>query len=33
MIYAFYYLLGIAPDPTGRLDVFASQPPSSPASC
>jgi len=27
MIYAFYYLLGIAPDPTGRLDVFASQPP------
>ncbi len=27
MIYAFYYILGIAPDPTGRLDVFASQPP------
>ncbi|AVO45328.1 ABC transporter permease [Phreatobacter cathodiphilus] len=27
LIYAFYYILGIAPDPTGRLDVFASQPP------
>lgn len=27
LIYAFYYVLGIAPDPTGRLDVFASQPP------
>ena len=26
-IYAFYYLLGIAPDPTGRIDIFASQPP------
>lgn len=25
-IYAFYYLLGIAPDPTGRIDIFASQP-------
>ena len=27
LIYAFYYILGIAPDPTGRLDIFASQPP------
>ena len=27
-IYVFYYLLGIAPDPTGRIDIFASQPPS-----
>ncbi|QCK84597.1 ABC transporter permease [Phreatobacter aquaticus] len=27
LIYAFYYILGIAPDPTGRIDVFASQPP------
>lgn len=27
LIYAFYYILGIAPDPTGRLDVFAAQPP------
>ena len=27
LIYVFYYLLGLAPDPTGRIDVFASQPP------
>ncbi len=27
LIYAFYYLLGIAPDPTGRVDIFTSQPP------
>jgi peptide/nickel transport system permease protein len=27
LIYAFYYLLGWAPDPTGRIDVFVSQPP------
>ncbi len=27
-IYVFYYLLGLAPDPTGRIDIFASQPPS-----
>lgn len=27
LIYVFYYLLGIAPDPTGRLDIFASPPP------
>ena len=27
LIYVFYYMLGIAPDPTGRLDVFASTPP------
>lgn len=27
LIYAFYYILGIAPDPTGRLDIFAAQPP------
>ena len=27
-IYVFYYLAGIAPDPTGRIDIFASQPPS-----
>jgi peptide/nickel transport system permease protein len=27
LIFVFYYLLGWAPDPTGRLDVFASQPP------
>jgi peptide/nickel transport system permease protein len=26
LIYAFYYLLGWAPDPTGRIDVFVSQP-------
>ncbi|MEI8143918.1 MAG: ABC transporter permease [Alphaproteobacteria bacterium] len=26
-IYGFYYLLGLAPDPTGRIDIFASQPP------
>ncbi len=24
LIYVFYYLLGLAPDPTGRIDVFAS---------
>lgn len=27
LIYVFYYLLGIAPDPTGRLDVFTGSPP------
>jgi len=27
LIYVFYYLGGIAPDPTGRIDVFASVPP------
>jgi peptide/nickel transport system permease protein len=27
LIYVFYYLLGVAPDPTGRVDVFASPPP------
>ncbi|WP_027517112.1 ABC transporter permease [Bradyrhizobium sp. WSM1417] len=27
LIYAFYYLLGLAPDPTGRIDVFTSLPP------
>ena len=27
LIYVFYYLLGWAPDPTARLDIFASTPP------
>ncbi len=27
LIYVFYYLLGWAPDPTARLDIFASSPP------
>ncbi len=27
LIYVFYYLLGYAPDPTGRLDVFVTAPP------
>lgn len=27
LIYFFYYWLGIAPDPTGRLDVFTTEPP------
>jgi peptide/nickel transport system permease protein len=27
LIYVFYYLLGWAPDPTGRLDIFSSAPP------
>jgi peptide/nickel transport system permease protein len=27
LIYVFYYLAGLAPDPTGRLDVFAASPP------
>ena len=27
LIFCFYYLLGIAPDPTGRLDVFTTAPP------
>ncbi|GGF62838.1 ABC transporter permease [Azorhizobium oxalatiphilum] len=27
LIYVFYYLLGYAPDPTGRIDIFTSQPP------
>jgi peptide/nickel transport system permease protein len=28
LIYVFYYLLGVAPDPTGRIDIFTSLPPS-----
>ena len=28
LIYVFYYLLGLAPDPTGRVDIFTSPPPS-----
>ena len=28
LIYVFYYLLGFAPDPTGRIDIFATLPPS-----
>lgn len=28
LIYAFYYVLGLAPDPTGRVDIFTSLPPS-----
>ncbi|MCQ4159674.1 ABC transporter permease [Roseomonas sp. GC11] len=27
LVYVFYYLLGWAPDPTGRIDVFAASPP------
>ena len=27
LIYVFYYLLGLAPDPTGRIDIFAAAPP------
>ena len=27
LIYVFYYLLGWAPDPTARIDIFASTPP------
>lgn len=27
LVYVFYVLLGVAPDPTGRLDIFAAQPP------
>jgi peptide/nickel transport system permease protein len=27
LIYVFYYLLGWAPDPTARIDIFASAPP------
>ena len=27
LIYVFYYLFGIAPDPTGRIDVFSASPP------
>jgi peptide/nickel transport system permease protein len=27
LIYVFYFLLGLSPDPTGRLDVFATPPP------
>jgi ABC-type dipeptide/oligopeptide/nickel transport system permease component len=27
LVYAFYYLLGVAPSPVGRLDVFLSPPP------
>jgi peptide/nickel transport system permease protein len=27
LVYVFYYLLAWAPDPTGRLDVFAASPP------
>jgi len=28
LIYVFYYLLGVAPDPTGRLNIFLIAPPS-----
>src|SRR3954468_19966598 len=28
LIYVFYYLLGISPDPTGRVDIFSTLPPS-----
>jgi peptide/nickel transport system permease protein len=28
LIYLFYYVLGIAPDPTGRVDIFTTLPPS-----
>src|SRR6266403_21265 len=28
LIYVFYYLLGLAPDPTGRVDIFTTLPPS-----
>ena len=27
LIYVFYYLLGVAPDPTGRMDIFVASPP------
>nr|WP_245214661.1 ABC transporter permease [Pararoseomonas indoligenes] len=27
LIYVFYYLLGWAPDPTGRIDIFSASPP------
>jgi peptide/nickel transport system permease protein len=27
LIYVFYYLLGLAPDPTARIDIFAATPP------
>jgi peptide/nickel transport system permease protein len=27
LIYVFYYVFGLAPDPTGRLDIFTSAPP------
>ena len=27
LVYVFYYLLGWAPDPTGRIDIFAASPP------
>lgn len=27
LVYVFYYLLDLAPDPTGRLDIFAASPP------
>jgi peptide/nickel transport system permease protein len=27
LIYVFYYILGLAPDPTARIDIFASTPP------
>src|ERR1700742_3742398 len=30
LIYVLYYLLGLAPDPTGRVDVFTTLPPSRP---
>jgi len=26
-IFVFYYLFGVAPDPTGRIDIFLSEPP------
>ena len=30
LIYVFYFLLGWAPDPTARIDIFAATPPTSP---
>lgn len=27
LIYVFYYIFGVAPDPTGRIDVFSASPP------
>ena len=32
LVYVFYFLLGWSPAPLGRLDVFATAPPPSPAS-
>jgi peptide/nickel transport system permease protein len=33
LIYVFYYLLGVSPDPTGRVDIFTTRRQTSPASC